>query len=229
MNDLSGKEEILNHVFDITFSIAADDVLERLFAAPFGFRDAGPFTSLGGEIARRFGWDEKENVTQQDGFFVSANSILAVELKLKSSTWPEQIAKYAALMAWEEMAHGPKKNLGLLFILPENAIPRHWQKCGLAGPEIDRSFLQGLRREKLPSRVAQLFEQHTEHVLSILDRIELKAVSWTWLRDEVSAIQGELGSSRGDQTLDRLLQGFLAQLAAHRGTGIPAASVTQNP
>jgi hypothetical protein len=32
------------------------------------------------------------------------------KLKLGSTSWPEQIAKYVALMIWEEEASGPRAN-----------------------------------------------------------------------------------------------------------------------
>jgi hypothetical protein len=54
--------------------------------------------SVGREIGLRYGWRKSENVTQQDGFFVSPSSLIGVELKLGSVSWAEQVAKYAALM-----------------------------------------------------------------------------------------------------------------------------------
>jgi hypothetical protein len=38
-----------------------------------------------------------------DAFFLSPSSLIGVELKLDSPTWPEQIGKYLALMVWEEL------------------------------------------------------------------------------------------------------------------------------
>jgi len=51
----------------------------------------------------------------------------------RSSSWPEQIIKYAALLTLEELHKGPREQLGLLFIVPESAIESHWKKCGLKG------------------------------------------------------------------------------------------------
>src|ERR1700730_18409382 len=83
---LSNKEEILNHIFNFTFAIAGDPIISRLFCEPLGIDDNGPFLSLGREILERY--DLAENVTQQDGLFVSDNAIIAIELKLASKSWP---------------------------------------------------------------------------------------------------------------------------------------------
>ena len=91
---LHGQEEILNHFFNLVFSIAGDEILSTLFCRPLEIVDHGPFDSIGREVGARYGWRDKENVTQQDGFFVSPSSLIGVELKLDSTSWPEQIAKY---------------------------------------------------------------------------------------------------------------------------------------
>ena len=97
---LSGQEEILNHMFNLAFSIAADQVISRLLCRPLEIVDPGPFESIGLEIGLRYGWGEHENVTQQDGFFITKSSLIAVELKLGSTSWPEQIAKSSTRCIW---------------------------------------------------------------------------------------------------------------------------------
>ena len=65
-------------------------------------------------------------MTQQDGFFVSRKSLIGVELKLGSASSPEQIAKYMALMEWEEQLTGRRDQLGLLFVVADTAVKKHW-------------------------------------------------------------------------------------------------------
>ena len=77
---LRKKEEILNHMFDLTFAIAGNSVVRELLIEPLGFKDRGPFESLGREVRDRYGWGNR-NVTQQDGLFESPQSIVGVELK----------------------------------------------------------------------------------------------------------------------------------------------------
>jgi hypothetical protein len=146
--------------------IAPDEVLSRLLCAPLGIPDAGPFTSFGsGEIARRYKFGEG-NVTQPDGFFSTSKSLVAAELKLGSACWPEQIAKYVALMRWEQKETGLRENLGLLFILPEKSLESNWSKVGLnvlnrRGDHPAQSsmirrcpdeFFDNLNQRKLPAR-----------------------------------------------------------------------------
>jgi hypothetical protein len=219
---LHSSEEVLNHVFNLTFSVVADDVIRATFLSHLGIHDEGPFTVIGREAGERYGWGKNANVAQQDGFFVSNASAVAIELKLKAPSSAAQIAKYAALLAWEEMVSGPKKELGLLFIVPEETVALHWTKCGLQGPTIDRRFLN--RELELPRRIADLFAQQQEVVGSVLDRMRLAVISWATLRSQLIAIQGQLRIiEAGDQTLHRVLNGFIAQLDAHHDTGLDAS------
>jgi len=214
-------EEILNHIFDLTFSIAPDSMINDILLNPLGFTDSGPFDSLGREISKRYGWGEMDNVTQQDGLYVSEKSAVAVELKLLSSSWPEQIIKYAALLTLEELHKGPREQLGLIFIVPEFAIESHWKKCGLKDSSVDRAFLDQTWKRKLPKAISELLTNHQEHVASVLDRMKLSIISWEDLRNSMVTLQATLDPDhRGDQTLIKLISGFIAQLDVHRDTGI---------
>lgn len=218
---LQSSEEILNHIFDLTFSIAPDSMINDILLKPLDFDDSGPFESIGRESAKRYGWGEFENVTQHDGFFVSEQSAVGVELKLISNSWPEQIAKYVALLSWEELHKGTRQQLGLLFIVPDSVIKSHWLKCGLNGAAINRSFIETNWKHPLPKAISDLFDTHREHVSSVLDRMELGVISWKELRNRMITLQASLDPShRGDQTLERLISGFIAQLEVHRDTGL---------
>ena len=131
-----------------------------------------------------------------------------------------------------------RENLGLLFILPEKSLESNWSKVGLKilsgrGDPAHSStirrcppdFFDNLNQRKLPAKVRQLFESESGHIRSDFERLRLAAVSWTWLRHEISKIESELDCSiRGDQTLKRLLAGLRAQIEAHRNTGIVEAA-----
>lgn len=220
---LHKSEEILNQIFNLTFSIAPDAMINEALFKPLGFSDQGRIESVGqSEIAERFQWGS-DNVTQPDAFFVSERSAVGVELKLRSPSSPEQIAKYATLLAWWEESTGTRKSqLGLLFIVPDAARNEvHWRKCGLEYPVIDRTFLA--REWKLPmnSRLREFIEKHRDEVESVLDRMKLCLISWEQLRQSLWGLQASLDKARaGDQTLERLIVGFVAQLDAHQDTGI---------
>lgn len=219
---LSGYEEILNHIFNITFAIAADSVVSKLFLAPLQIDDAGPFESIGREISERYAWGPNTNITQQDGLFVSKNSAVGVELKLGTASSNSQLVKYAALLAQEEIHQQKRLNLGLLFVVPENALSKHWTKIGLTGPKAtslilnDETFVGHLN-----SSIKQIVFDHRQEVAAVLDRLTLAVVSWRNLRDAVLEIRSKLDTfAAGDQTLHKLLTGFLAQLCAHKGTDL---------
>ena len=145
-DDLHGKEEILNNIFNLTYAIAPDGLIHRTLVEPLGLPMGGTYTSLGREIGARYGW--KGNTTQQDGLFVNDQVAVAVELKLGSKSWDGQVLKNSALLTWEELYSGEKAGIGLLYIVPETALPNHWKVCGLNGPKIDPDFLERVVKHK---------------------------------------------------------------------------------
>lgn len=220
IDHLHTQEEILNHVFDLTFAIAPDLVIRQLFADPLSISDDTSFVSLGREVRLRYGWGYHDNVTQHDGLFVSNRSAIAVELKLGAKTSADQIAKYAAVLLWEELHSGRKENLGLLFIVPERSKASIWAQCGLTTSKVDTQFLSRLTKV-LPAAVRKAIDANPDAYLSVLDRMRLAAVSWHELAHACEKISENLDLLRpGDQTLQRLLAGFTAQVQVHRGTGL---------
>lgn len=219
---LNGQEEVLNHFFNLALSIMPDVIVARLLCRPLSIEDDGAFDSLGRDLALRYGWKPSENVTQPDGFFLTPKSLIAVELKLTSTSWPEQLAKYLALMLWEERRSGPRSNLGLLFIIPEAALATHWTKLSLKDAELDSQFVERLNTDKLPRRITELFTANPMELRRIVKRLRMNVVSWSWLAEELRTIEQTLDpSSVGDQTLIRLLTGFRKQIESHDSTGTP--------
>lgn len=226
---LHGQEEILNHLFNLTFAIAGDAVISKLLFEPLGFSDAGPFESLGREVGERYGWGSNATVTQQDGMFVSSRSIVGVELKLGSKSWAEQIAKYIALLVWEMELSGPRDQLGLLFIVPEQAMPTHWEAVGLSGPRIDADFFERLDAGRLPKKVRSLFREKPAAVGAVAKQLHMVVLSWAQFRDRLRHCEGDLDHRRvGDQTLIRLLRGLRVQIEQHEKTGIPSELVSSD-
>ena len=217
---LRSQEEILNHVFDLTLAIASDEVVRRLLFNPLGFDGSGPIESLGREVKVRYGW--KRNVTQQDGFFVSPESIVGVELKLGSETTSEQVLKYVTLMHCEEVITGTRPNVGLLFIVPEASRDTLWEQCGIsASGEIDGLYLDGVDTRDLAKHMQTSIRENGEAFEGLLNRLKLAVISWSELDEAMSEIATRLEPDRaGDQTLIKLLEGFQAQLRDHDGTGM---------
>ena len=221
MSYLRSQEEILNHVFDLTLAIAGDEVVRRLLFKPLGFDGNGPIESLGREVKDRYGW--KGNVTQQDGFFVSPENLVGVELKLGSATTSEQVLKYVTLMHCEEVITGTRQNAGLLFIVPNTSLDSIWEQCGISGfGEIDESYLDDITTQKLVKpHMQKRIDENSEAYRRLLNRLKLAVVSWSDFDESMSEIISDLDPHRaGDQTLIKLLEGFQVQLREHDGTGI---------
>lgn len=177
-------EEPLNHIFDITFAIAADPVIARLIHAHLNIVDAGPYERLGREVQQRYGWLDV-NVTQQDGFFISPKSAVGVELKIKSRTWPVQTLKYLALMVLEEQLTGHKEQLGLLYITPSEDTAGLWRDCGASSDGVLRSdFFEACENSKPNKTIEELLKQHRPAFENAAARLKLSHVSWggLWLR-----------------------------------------------
>jgi hypothetical protein len=161
-------------------------------------------------------------VTQPDGLFLSQTSWIAVELKLGSSSWPEQIGKYISLALWEELYSGPREHLGLLFIVPEKSISTHWSKVGLQGATIPKGYLDQLSQDKLPKTIRTLFASERARAESVASRLKLRVISWVDFHGMIKAVEENLNpSDPGDQTLSRLLTGLRDQIASHKQTGMP--------
>ena len=80
---------------------------------------------IGGPSDDRYGGD-------RPGANLFGNSLVAVELKLVSFSWPEQIAKYVALMQWEQQKTGPRDNLGLFELGEVDAKRCRWAGHAMA-------------------------------------------------------------------------------------------------
>jgi hypothetical protein len=215
------QEEILNHLFALTFAIAPSRVIDALFAQPLAIASSGHFVSLGREMRHRYGWGKSENVTTSDGFFVCDNALIGVELKLDARSSAQQILKYAYLFLEEERICAPREFCGLLYIVPEHAIATHWKHCGLASAQIDADFLQKHPPKTISKRILQSVEENSDAYAELFKKMRLAVISWTDLANAMNAlISGLDTSAMGEETLYRLLHGFAHQLHLHQKTGI---------
>ncbi len=226
LSRLRALEETLNHIFEITFAIAPDVVVAECFCQPLGIDDAGPFDRLGREVAERYVWG---NVTQQDGYFVSTQSAVGVELKLSAPTTATQVLKYLTLMVQEQKVSGAKKSLGLVYITPHPDPVLLWDQCG-ADPEgrLADDWLSQFQTSKLNPTLRKLLDTHADEFARASEKLRLAHVSWQSLAGVCRTIISRLSSgSPGDQTLSRLLTGFVDAVEQHEGTlvGPPSAKL----
>ena len=167
---------VVSHIFNLTLAIAGDEVAGRLIFKPLGFAGNDPIKSLGREVKARYGW--KGNVTQQDGFLVTPDSIVGIELKLGSKISSEQVLKYVTLMHREEFITGKRPNAGLLFIVPDASRDSIREQCGISGSgEIDESYLDGEITQILKKRMRKRIEEHGEAYRGLPNRLKLVSLA----------------------------------------------------
>ena len=166
---LKREEEILNHSFNLTFSIAPDALIDKLFCSSLSISDRGPFEFLGWrELATKFGLDNK-NVGQHDALLASENSLIAIELKTGATTSPDQMVKYVLLLARllkDRKDRCTPRNFGLLFVCPEGDEEKLLRSCSLHTDRVPpdyiekhaRSIKEDVRAElkELPQEVRQV-------------------------------------------------------------------------
>ena len=218
---MNGDERMLNGFFDIAFSIAPDSIIHDWFAQPLGIDDHGPFKSYGLlELNERYGWGEA-NITQRDATFISETSIIHVELKLSSPSSINQILKYAYLVLVEEQYSRPRQNSGLLFIIPPNKLTKIEEIIERWGKIKDDSLIFDTHIRSLNRPIREKIVSASERFREITNDLRLSWITWPDLYDLGAARMVALDKDDpGQQTLHRLLDGFLAQLQTHRNTGI---------
>jgi hypothetical protein len=219
---LKGDEKTLNGFFDIMFSICPDSIIDDWLCRPLGISDLSQFKSYSLlEIYERYGWGTR-NVMQPDGLFTSTDSIISVEIKLNAQTSIDQILKYAALITTEERISGRRKNLGLLYIVPESRLTEISRKFIAWGRPLDWKALQSHPSAPALNRyVMEIIEADETNFAGVVARLRLEVISWSYLYNKASEAQKELNPANSkEQTLYRLLEGFLEQLSEHRATGI---------
>jgi hypothetical protein len=219
---LNRDEKALNGFFDIMFSICPDYIINDWLCAPLSFVDSGRFKSFSLlEISDRFGWGEK-NVMQPDGFFTSPRTIICAELKLNAATSLGQMLKYASLLALEERLTGRREHLGLLYIVPQPRLLRLNRLIETWGAGQSWSQIkEEPHAQELNSHVRQIIEADEEHYGDVVRRLRIAAISWSELHEKATGEIARLDpKERSQQTLYRLLEGFLEQLHIHRDVGI---------
>ena len=212
-------EEPLNHIFDLTFALAPSTVLARMFLRPFGFVDDGPFLRLGREVAGRYPGFGDGTTTQQDGYFVSDRSLIGVELKVASHTWPGQLLKYLALMVAEEKLTGLHEQVCLLYITPSEHPDAAYSQCGADSKgRLEAGFVGRVPKSEIKGGLAKMVETDAGHFASIAERLTVRHVGWSKIAKDASAVAAEQDTDQpGGETLHRLMSGFAEAVRTHSG------------
>lgn len=210
-NDVTKDEELLNQVLEIGFAIAPSAFLEEAFFKPLDIVPAGKISTIGREAVRRHATLSPAQFIQHDGFYVSSNSIVMMEMKLKSNTSIEQYLKYCTLIALEEIIHGRRDNLGLIYLVPQSALARTATKLLLSNPnkleELWRDPVQATNK----SRLRRLLENHGPAVRDVGRRLKIKVTSWHDLIRVIERFR-QTAADEGNETLENLMNGLIAQI-----------------
>ncbi len=217
---MRGLEVTLNRIFDIAISVMSDAVVGELLHRNARIDDDGPFVRLGTDIRERYGWS-MENVTQQDGFFVSTRSLLGIEIKLTAPTSRNQVLKYALLMINEERLTGTRSQVGLLFVTPHESATSTWKQCGVTvdGMVAD-DFWSTVVEDELPRALKKEILDDRSRFHEMIARMRFSHISWNRFVAACDVLRQGLEETRpGDQTLARILTGLISAIVEHRGTG----------
>ena len=222
---LKREEENLNHCFNFTFSIAPDALIDKLFCSNLSFADRGPFDFVGWrELSAKF-WLENKNVGQHDALLASVNSLIAIELKTGAMPSPGQMVKYVLVLAQLLKDRRTPRNFGLLFICPEGDEEKVLSSCGLATPRVPPDYIEnhvGSVNEDVRTELKGL----SGEVAQVLGQLTIGMLSWTRLHGALCEVREQLNSRRpSQQTIRRLLDGFLHILGEQARTGIPREQV----
>jgi hypothetical protein len=222
---LGRTEEILGHVFNIAFAIAPDALIQKLFGTPLGFSDIGPFASFGQQdIINECGLHGK-NVGQHDALFLSDSTAIAIELKTGAKSSANQIMKYVALFGRLSNRRPELRDFGLVFICPQRDAPKLLASCGVADGAIQLEFIDAHLKSVNPDVRSEILSCRAD-IARLLRGLKITVITWTAVHDELCSIRERLDQKDAcQQSLYRLLDGFIQQLEGQDGTDIPAAQI----
>lgn len=208
------QEETFNHIFDITFAVLPGDVtgeiLGPLTEAGFGHT----YDNVGREVGSRYSWGD-DNITNPDGFYIAADSILAVELKFNAKTSLDQLTKYLLLFVAEELNTGRRENLDLLYIFNKDPVATFSKQIGVSPNALGDLAYDDLVGSVRNKKVRMFLQDNDTVGRDVLSRIKLTVISWQEFFDCLSKFSNRLSDGRGDRTLKRLIDGLTTEIAQH--------------
>lgn len=214
------QEETFNHIFDIVFGILPGDVICDILSVPTNIGTGHSYESYGRELCDRYGWGEHSNITTPDGFFIAADSVLAVELKFNAKTSLDQLAKYLMLFVSEEVKYGRRANVDLLFIFNSDPVPTFKKQMGFEQGEISQQLFGELRDAAGNKRVVNFFNDNENEIRSVLGRLRIHCIDWQFFSQVLSAYASKLSETPGDCTLKKLLGGLVTEISNHPLSGV---------
>jgi hypothetical protein len=214
------QEEIFNHIFNLTLSILPGDVISELLGEFVGDARLHDYQLRGQAFRAEYPWMAGANVTTPDSFLLSQESVLAIEIKFNAKTSLDQLGKYVALIAGEEIYGGTHEHLNLLYIYPSNASTKFLQQTSVHPSDLGVEHFPLLESSARSSHVKALFSAHQDVIIDVLSRLRVTCITWKQLLGKLLSYMQNFGDSRGERSLFRLLDGLASEIRAHPLTGV---------
>lgn len=215
-------EEVLNQIIEIALGIAPASFLARAFFAPLGIETAGRIEVIGREVASRHASLAPQQYTQHDGFYVASNAIVGMEMKLAARTSIEQMLKYCTQIALEEIIHGRKAHVGLIYLVPTTSVARTRFELALDDPAKRAQVWKDPLAHTDKSRLKKLLQLHASEIYEVGQRLRLEIITWDdFLATIITFL--EFARANEDETLSNLMDGLIAQIQATPGCGLSPA------
>lgn len=209
------QEETFNHIFELVFSIMPGDAIADIFGCFVNTGELRDFEAHGREFSTRIGYGWLDNITTPDGFYTSSDSILAVELKFNAKTSLDQLAKYAMVITAEQRVSGKRRNQNLLYVFPTAPETSFREQTGLNHIDVDQDTLSVLESSPQNKTVRAFFAEHREEIGQCLRHLKISCISWTDFLSSLQAYSSCLGTTVGDRTLKRLVDGLIDEILVH--------------
>ncbi|WP_303550584.1 hypothetical protein [Shimia thalassica] len=212
-------EELLNQMIEIALGIAPTAFIARAFFAPLGIETAGPIEVIGREVGARHAALAPQQYTQHDGFYVAPDAIVGMEMKLGARTSIEQFLKYCTQIALEEITHGRKKHVGLIYLVPEKLVASTRRDLALDDPSVREQVWEDPLAHTDKSRLRTLLRYHGTKIRDVGERLRLDIITWDTFLETLLETR-EVARLSEDETLGNLMDGLIAQVRATPGCSL---------
>ncbi|WP_070988599.1 hypothetical protein [Halofilum ochraceum] len=209
------QEETFNHIFNLTLSVLPGDIVSEIFKDILGLDRIHDYQLCGAGIRDRYSWIGGANVTTPDAFLVSAESVLAIEIKFNAKTSLDQLAKYIALIAGEKIEGHAHENLNLLYISPSLGDENFRRQTSLEPDKLSSQDAALLERSVSNPQVKALFEANRAAIMDVVSRLQVTCATWVEVLAALDQYRDTLSNTRGDRTLRRLLDGLATEIRMH--------------
>ena len=191
------------------------DVISDLFDGFAGNEDGHDYVLRGHEVRNEHAWIDGANVTTPDCFLVSPEAVLAIEIKFNATASLDQLAKYVALIAGEEISTGYREWSSLVFIYPSDAWARFLEETSMSSGALGADHFHLLKESAKNEKVKSLFASKPEVIVDALSRLSISCITWDEVYGKLNHLMDQLGDARGERTLFTLMEGLATEIKDH--------------